>query len=144
MPLILCKGVTWDRMDLQFVKDIKELFDSTKDTWYGTFTYRSYATQAKLYNDYLRTGLNRAAPPGKSAHNYGMAIDVVLDIDPKKPGLQPSWNTGLKSWLWLFAKVKMHPRLKSGITFGDGGHIERYKWWRYIDKDNIYDPIAVA
>lgn len=40
--------------------------------------YRSYDQQAKLYNDYLRgkPGQAKAAPPGKSNHNHGLAADL--------------------------------------------------------------------
>ena len=72
----------------------------------------------------------KAAPGGKSAHNYGLAIDVALDGDPK-PGLQMLWNTGSAGWRWLKTSTVPHPRLKNGWSFGDWPHIERYKWQRY-------------
>lgn len=41
-------------------------------------TYRSFSEQQRLYDRY-RAGLSRypAAPPGRSFHNYGLAIDMV-------------------------------------------------------------------
>jgi hypothetical protein len=44
-------------------------------------TVRSFSSQAKLYRTYV-AGRSRypAAPPGRSAHNYGWAMDVVLDV----------------------------------------------------------------
>lgn len=95
--------------------------------WYVTEGVRSFARSALLYNAFLAGG-PRAAPPGKSAHNYGKAIDVVLDADPNTPGLQASWDIKLAGWVWLFAVLKAHPRLKSGAGFKDGAHIEQYKW----------------
>lgn len=40
--------------------------------------YRSYEQQAQLYHDYINhvPGQARAAPPGKSNHNHGMAMDL--------------------------------------------------------------------
>lgn len=32
------------------------------------------------------------APEGMSWHNYGLAVDIVFDADPVKPGLQASWE----------------------------------------------------
>lgn len=43
-----------------------------------TSGYRSYATQAKLYRDYISgVSLYPANPPGKSAHEKGLALDVL-------------------------------------------------------------------
>lgn len=32
------------------------------------------------------------APPGLTWHNYGLAVDIVFDADPVKPGLHASWD----------------------------------------------------
>jgi hypothetical protein len=72
----------------------------------------------------------KAAPGGKSAHNFGLAIDVALDGAPL-PGLQMTWNTNSAGWRWLKANTVPHPRLKNGWSFGDWPHVERYRWARY-------------
>jgi len=43
-----------------------------------TSGYRSKQTQARLYNDYI-SGRSQypASPPGMSAHNFGMALDII-------------------------------------------------------------------
>lgn len=97
--------------------------------WYVTHAHRSLAEQGELYRKYLAGG-PRAAPPGRSAHNFGLAIDVVLDADPEKPGLQPTWNTKLAGWIWLKTTLTNHPLLKSGWTFSDWPHIEHRDWKR--------------
>jgi hypothetical protein len=74
----------------------------------------------------------RAAPAGKSAHNYGLAIDVALDGAPQ-PGLQMCWSTAHAGWRWLKAATVPHPRLKNGWSFGDWPHVEKYRWTRYKD-----------
>lgn len=45
-----------------------------------TSTYRSVATQTRLYNRYL-SGQSPypAAPPGRSLHNFGLAFDMVSE-----------------------------------------------------------------
>lgn len=114
-------------LDPRFREDLEALLGPSPFAWVVTFGFRSLAEQALLWDKY-QAGGPRAAPPGKSAHNYGLAVDVVLDADPGRPGLQASWDTKHPGWVWLFNAVAAHPRLKSGQSFGDGGHIERYHW----------------
>src|SRR5688572_3401312 len=45
--------------------------------------HRSFDEQAKLYTAYLKGG-NRAAPPGLSSHNYGLAVDCARRMPDKK------------------------------------------------------------
>lgn len=122
-PTLLCPA---------FVGDLVEVLGGSRFGWYVTYGFRTYAEQLALYRKY-QAGGPKAAPPGQSAHEFGLAVDVVLDADPTAPGLQPSWNTKLAGWVWLFVAMKAHPRLKSGVLFGDGGHIERYEWRRYTN-----------
>ena len=116
----------------EFVGDLVALLWGSKFSWYVTYGFRTYKEQAALYQKHLAGG-PKAAPPGRSAHEFGLAVDIVLDADPETPGLQPSWNTKLAGWIWLFVAVKRHPRLQSGVLFGDGGHIQRYKWKQYTN-----------
>lgn len=53
-----------------------------------TSAKRTRAEQQRLY-DRARAGLSKypAAPPGRSAHEYGMALDVVVPDDE-----WPLWN----------------------------------------------------
>lgn len=67
----------------------------------GTITSgkRSSVEQSRLYQAYLdrgRTGLP-AAPPGRSAHEYGLAIDFVVDQGKTSPQ-QRQVIALLKSW----------------------------------------------
>jgi len=47
-----------------------------------TSTFRSFAAQKRLHEAYLR-GQSEfpAAPPGRSYHQYGRAVDIVLNQD---------------------------------------------------------------
>lgn len=114
-------------LESQFYGDIEKLLDESPHTWYVTFAVRSLKEQAILYEKHLKGG-PLAAPPGQSAHNFGLAVDVCLDRDVNKRGLQMDWNTAHDGWKWLFDAVKKHPRLKSGVSFGDAPHIESLKW----------------
>lgn len=122
-------------LEPQFYQDIEDLLNASKWDWYITSSTRSLIEQDVLWKKYLAGG-NKAAPPGQSAHNFGLAVDVVPDGDETKPGLQMMWDilkstVGVKvdkPWLWLRNAVKKHPRLHSGWSFGDWPHIQKYNW----------------
>lgn len=113
-----------------FAADIDKLLRESPHTWVVTHGYRSLAEQEALWLKY-KAGGPKAAPPGKSPHNYGLAVDVVLDGSPA-PGLQPDWNIAHDGWLWLFDAIWRHPRLHSGRSFHDADHIERLGWKAHI------------
>lgn len=117
------------KLEPQFRTDIFILLSSSPYPWYVTSGWRGMKEQADLYMKYVHGG-PKAAPPGKSAHNFGLAVDVVLD-DPNKNGLQMLWSIKLPGWIWLKAAVWKHPRLHSLWSIGDWPHIERYKWYDY-------------
>lgn len=115
-------------LEPQFLEDVTKLLEGSPFWWAITSGFRSLSEQQILYDKY-RAGGARAAPPGRSAHNFGFAIDVVLDGDPVKPGLQPDWNPNPgDGWYWLRDAITPHPRLRHGSHFGDWPHIERYHW----------------
>ncbi|CAB4165007.1 hypothetical protein UFOVP1537_44 [uncultured Caudovirales phage] len=115
-----------DKLDPTFCQDVDELLTLRPETWYVTSSFRGLAEQAVLYIRYQAGGA-KAAPAGMSAHNFGLAVDVVLD-GSMKPGLQMNWDTGLPAWLGLRAAIAAHPRLHSGWSFGDWPHIEAVNW----------------
>lgn len=132
MPLVW-RDIDPTKLDRGFLADLHEVFDSSSFYFYVTHGHRSREKQEELYRQ-KQLGLikGKVAVPGSSPHEYGMAIDVVLDVDPNKPGLQPSWDLKLAGWVWLLVKLKMHPRLKSGVSFDDANHIEVYKWRQHL------------
>jgi len=113
-------------VDRAFREDVEQLLQPSPHTWYILSGARSLTEQAALWAAY-QAGGPRAAPPGQSAHNFGLAVDVVADIEPA-PGLQPSWDIRKPAWIWLAAAVDAHPRLHHGRHFGDWPHIERVNW----------------
>lgn len=115
-------------LEMEFFHDVNNMLRAAPHDWAVTCGFRSVEESDRLYKIYKRGG-PRAAPGGFSPHNIGEAIDVVLD-GSKAPGLQMDWNTGHEGWQWLFDAVKRHPRLHSGISFGDAPHIESVKFTR--------------
>lgn len=77
--------------------------------------YRSIDEQRVLYKLYLGGG-SKAAPPGLSAHNYGLAIDCGR------------WLGGKVSWLdddlKLLGQLAPKHKLVWGGTFADQPHIQ--------------------
>lgn len=114
-------------LQARFRADVHRLLESSPYSWTVTSGFRGLEEQAALWEKF-KAGGPRAAPPGKSAHNYGLAVDVALDGDESRPGLQPDWNTSHDGWKWLFEAIWKHPRLHSGRSFNDAAHIERLGW----------------
>jgi hypothetical protein len=114
-------------LEPSFRQTVGDFLSQSPFAWYVQMAFRSLEEQAELYARFKQGG-PKAAPPGLSAHNYGLAIDIVLDRDDTMPGLQPTWDVQLPGWHWLFKALEFHPSLKSGVGFGDGGHIERRHW----------------
>jgi LAS superfamily LD-carboxypeptidase LdcB len=64
-----------------------------------TSTYRSMSTQRRLYERY-RAGksIYPAAPPGTSAHNYGLAVDMVVDQPERVGAVWEYWGGSWARW----------------------------------------------
>lgn len=77
--------------------------------------YRSYAEQTKLYQAFLAGGA-RAAAPGRSAHNFGLAVDCALFKAPKVLSWAPADYEPLIANLPNF-------ELRSGASYNDRPHI---------------------
>ena len=129
--MIVWRSVDPKKLDPDFRADVEALLEGSPFTWYVTHGFRSLDEQRDLYRKFLAGG-PRAAPPGKSAHNFGLAVDVVPDADPDTSGLQPEWDTTSPAWRWLFRAVAAHDGLKSGVSFNDATHIERANWKLFL------------
>lgn len=88
--------------------------------YFATYGFRSYEESAELHRKHLAGG-PKAAPPGSSGHNFGIACDVAPDANPAKPGLQPKYDVKLYRVL-----VEEAPRfgLTTGAPYGDHPHVE--------------------
>ena len=113
-----------DKLDPQFCEDIDGLLGASAFHWVVTIGYRTFAEQKALYEKHLAGG-PLAAPPGESAHNWGLAVDCAFIKD----GQALSWDTSGAEFPWLWAAVLAHPRLHSGHSFQDDDHIEAYPAW---------------
>lgn len=91
-----------------------------------TRAFATLAEQNALYQLYLKGG-PKAAPPGLSYHNYGVAIDFCLlhkdgsvsfnmeedmDHDKKADWMEVVNSFQYKGWKW-------------GVSFGDNDHLEK-------------------
>lgn len=114
-------------LEPEFLADLKSILDPDPATWYILYGLRTGVEQAALYQKFLAGG-PKAAPPGQSPHEYGLAVDMVPDKDPDVNGLQPQWDTSDPHWQRIFEAIHRHPRLKSGKSFQDADHVEKYNW----------------
>lgn len=164
--MITWRGISQAPLDAQFLFDVSQLLHESPFSWYVTCGHRTIAESNRLYDEYkngvvlrsdngtplrdangkIRRGKRgpKAAIGGLSAHNYGRAIDVALDVDPIKQGLQPGWDTKMAGWLWLKNATIKHPRLKNGWSFHDWPHIEQYRWKDYVSWRKTYEDNLIA
>lgn len=117
----------------EFVADVDALLAADAGDWVVTYGFRTREEQAALYKifcdwcdknpDKPPSAGPRAAPPGQSAHESGLAVDVAL-----VQGTKTQWDTKDPAWVRMIATVKKHPRLHSLAEIGDFDHIEKVKW----------------
>lgn len=119
-----------DGMNPVFVAALDGALGPLPDTWYVIQAKRDSAYQAALFAKY-QAGGPRAAPPGYSPHEFGLAVDVALDADAVRAGLQPNWDLHDVRWQRLIHTVRDSRLLHSGIGFGDADHVEMVHWGAY-------------
>lgn len=124
-------------LDEQFAQDIDDLLAPSPFAWSVTFGFRSFAAQDALYQKHLAGG-PLAAPPGHSAHEHGLAVDVA-ELVPSGVATHECWDTSRPAWPWLWAAVKASARLHSGHDFppvapADDDHIQAVKWYAVRDE----------
>lgn len=86
-----------DQLDTNIRPFAQELFDIARMANVRprvTSGIRSYATQQQLYKAWL-AGHSKypAAPPGHSAHEYGLAFDMVVDGDVNQSDCGVVWRS---------------------------------------------------
>lgn len=114
-----------------FLEAIELFFHTLPYDFYVTEAFRTLDQSRVGYAAYMAGQGPRYAPPYKSAHNYGLAIDVVLDSSDN-PGLQPSWNSKLAGWLALKAGIIGSNHLNHLWRIGDWPHVESNNWKELI------------
>lgn len=129
MPTELVKRVNLDLLYAPFRDRCFQLVANCRAKgvdYYAISGTRTYAEQAKLYFQ------GRTAPgpvvtnarPGKSNHNFGIAIDFCPDKDLTKAGLQPDYS--LASYELLASEAEKLD-LESALrwkSFREGPHIQ--------------------
>lgn len=88
--------------------------------YYWVEGFRSWDRSRQLYTAY-QLGGPRAAPPGSSGHNFGIAGDFCRDTEPDVPGLQPSWAPA--DYAVLIEEAKK-VGLSPGANYKDYPHLE--------------------
>ena len=99
--------------------------------YWATYGLRTYAEQAALFAAWKAGTGGRAGPPGLSAHQYGLAVDLVADVHEDKPGLQPDWRGA--EFHVLGEEVKRAGLLWGGI-FNDSPHVQ---WPGYVSAKQL-------
>ena len=99
--------------------------------YFPTFGFRSFRQQEQLYQAWREAKGGKAAPPGLSAHNYGLAWDLCADGDRDRGGLQPSWD--LKRYKILGEETE-RLGLVWGGRFGDSPHIQ---WPGFVNGEQL-------
>jgi ketosteroid isomerase-like protein len=128
-------GIRWKvdrtKVDRLFANDVDTYLATDPADWVVTYGFRTREEQAELYRKFLEGG-PRAAPPGKSAHEYMLedgtpaarAVDVTLIVNG-----EDNWDyKNSQDWRRMIAGVQAHPRLHSLVNIGDADHIERVRW----------------
>ena len=92
---------------------------------------RDLTEQANLYNAFIRGRGGRAVPPGRSAHNYGLAIDVGI-IPPDGSDLY-AWS---HTWKGRAAYRQLHEIAAryglESLSFSDDPYHLQVKGWRQL------------
>ncbi len=92
----------------------------------ATMGFRDLVEQAALWDAYQKGG-PRAAPPGKSAHNYGMAVDFLAY---RKGALLGSSSEPEYA---LMEELAPRYTLKTLRRLNDAGHVELDGWELFHD-----------
>jgi hypothetical protein len=133
-------------LDAGFAAAVDACVGPLTGAFIGAEGCRSLARSQSLYAAY-KAGGPLAAPPGDSPHNYGLAVDLQLrgagglvwypDIPPDVLDLPFQQQTSYldrcpSQWVELWRAVYAASLLHSLWTYGDGDHIERVDWRRFI------------
>lgn len=121
-------------LDQVFAQACDDCIGPLPDVWVVTYGRRSQATQAVLFADWKAGTGGMAAPPGESAHEWGLAIDVGLQLSP---GGSLTWDVSHPAFARLWAAILASPHLHSGHSFpadtggkvaADDDHVESTTW----------------
>lgn len=114
-------GVNWKGVEPALLQKLNALGRRTGNVITLTSGFRTHAEQRRLYAAYLRGEIGLAAPPGRSNHEHGDAVDALIDGVPIAQAVdEATLNAmGMKSLAHLGDAV--HVELSSGHSGGGGG-----------------------
>jgi peptidoglycan L-alanyl-D-glutamate endopeptidase CwlK len=125
MPTVNFRRIDLDLIEPGFrlkVLDLVAACLARGHSYHATRGYDTYGAQMALWAQ----GRTKPGPRvtkakgGQSAHNFGIAIDFVLDKDQVTKGIQPDWSVGAYNVLIEEAqKLGLH----SGANYNDRPHI---------------------
>lgn len=129
MPSRLVARLDLDKLYHPFLEPLLETLAACEkhgDVYVATLGYRTFAEQAKIYFQGRTTPgkIVTNARPGLSCHNYGIAVDLVLDATPATAKLDPDWNGDHYRSL---AEEGRKQGLQVGVPSvagGDKGHVQ--------------------
>lgn len=101
-----------------------------------TEAHRSYERSAALKRAYDAGG-PRASGAGQSNHNFGLGIDIVLDVNADKPGVQLGPNAWKEGDYKVAVEEATKLGLKAGATYKDFPHFEWPVWISARDLDPL-------
>lgn len=103
-------------------------------------TWRHPKRQAELYS-YGRTITQKRkvtnAGPWESHHQYGLAVDIVMDKRPDKKGIQDPYGAGI-DWPYL-GELCRQQGCEWGGKWGDYGHIQWPIPFSFDELQSIHD-----
>ena len=122
------------RMQIEAYQAFMKMADALKSDGLGGIYvysgYRSYETQDRIYNNYVKTkGLKWAdsysARPGHSEHQLGLAVDVTATKSPSSPFETTPEYSWLSENAYKYGFILRYPETKEIIT----GYA--YEPWHY-------------
>ena len=135
MPTGNFRRIDLDLIFPAFLEKVLDAISACNDrgcVYIATRGYDTYGAQMALWAQ----GRTKPGPivtrarGGESAHNFGLAIDFVRDIDIK-PGVQPSWAK--KDYAVLIEEIEKRG-LHSGHKYADVPHVS---WPRYTTASDM-------
>lgn len=128
MPEPLVRRINLDLLYLPFVEKLLATLAACQAKgvhYHATIGTRTIEEQDRLYAQGRTVPGKKVtnARGGQSLHNYGLACDVVRDLDLAKVGLQPDWDKAGYESLYYAAQEN---GLETGFfwKFSDPGHIQ--------------------
>lgn len=116
--LVFSNGVDWKDVNPDILYRLNSLATSTGKIITVTSGFRNKQQQALLYQQYVDSGFNIskiAAPPGKSAHESGNAVDAVVHGVP----IALAYDSKQLAQFGLSTPVKgdnVHVQIESGTS----------------------------